>query len=454
MNIEQIKQVVQVLAGAVKGLKLYAVEHPATIKQIEMLQNGLFNLLQNKQLIRIGLLEGTLFVDDHLFINEFPAADEITRLLESRELVGLEIHSGFSATDIQSLLSLVNSADAKGEEFVQALVKKGATKIVAVVAESEEEEDDSKQPRKVYRKALKVVDQIFQDVRMGEIPSSEEAISVVKSMVELTITEPHAMLALSMLKDYDNYTFTHSVNVSVLSLAVGRACNASDEQLRTLGLGGLLHDLGKLRVDVNIITKPGRLTDSEFEAIKQHPGFGADIIRQMEGVTEEVMDIVLGHHLRYDRSGYPNDAIGRNISSLVDMTAIADAYDAMTTLRSYQRPFTPRRAIARLREISGSSLHPHYVEMFVGSLGPYPVGSLVRLDNNEVGLVVRVDPKDPSLADIKILFDQGGEMIAEPFIVRLGPSEPRRIVAEVDPQSKGIDVTDFFDYEAMASSAA
>jgi len=289
---------------------------------------------------------------------------------------------------------------------------------------------------------------------MGEIPSSEEAISVVKSMVELTITEPHAMLALSMLKDYDNYTFTHSVNVSVLSLAVGRACNASDEQLRTLGLGGLLHDLGKLRVDVNIITKPGRLTDSEFEAIKQHPGFGADIIRQMEGVTEEVMDIVLGHHLRYDRSGYPNDAIGRNISSLVDMTAIADAYDAMTTLRSYQRPFTPRRAIARLREISGSSLHPHYVEMFVGSLGPYPVGSLVRLDNNEVGLVVRVDPKDPSLADIKILFDQGGEMIAEPFIVRLGPSEPRRIVAEVDPQSKGIDVTDFFDYEAMASSAA
>jgi putative nucleotidyltransferase with HDIG domain len=290
------------------------------------------------------------------------------------------------------------------------------------------------------------VDQIFTDVRMGEIPSSEEAMKVVKSMAQLTITEPHALFALSMLKDYDNYTFTHSVNVSVIALAVGRACRLDEEQLRTLGLGGLLHDLGKLRVDIEIINKPGRLTSAEFETIKQHPSFGAEIIAQMDGVTQTVMDIVLGHHLRYDRSGYPADVAGRAVSELVDMVAIADSYDAMTTLRSYQRPFTPRRAIARLREGSGTVLHPTFVEQFIASLGPYPVGSLVRLDTNEIGLVVKVDTADPTLADIKIIFDAAGQLLDTPYPLHLDPAlTDRHIVAEVDPFSKGIDVADFFD---------
>jgi HD-GYP domain-containing protein (c-di-GMP phosphodiesterase class II) len=443
MNIEETRQVVQVLAGAIKGLRLYALDHPATAKQIQILQNGLFSLLQHRKTIKMGLLEGTLFVEDFLFIQEFPAAQEIARLLETYELIGIEFHAGLSAEELQVLLGLLHTGSDKGPAFAAALKERKVGRIRAVV--SDDEDEDEGQPRKVYKKALKVVDQIFNDVRMGEIPSSEEAMKVVKSMAQLTLTEPHALFALSMLKDYDNYTFTHSVNVSVISLAVGRACEASEEQLRTLGFGGLLHDLGKLRVDVAIITKPGRLTDSEFEEIKKHPRFGADIIAKMDGVTQEVMDIVLGHHLRYDRSGYPGDAVGRNVSSLVDMTAIADAYDAMTTLRSYQRPFTPRNAIARMREIAGTSLHPGYVEKFITSLGPYPVGSLVRLDNNEIGLVVRVDPTDPSLADIKVIFDSSGQLFGEPYRLHLSPSQPRRIVAEVDPFSKGIDVVDYLD---------
>jgi len=446
MNVDEIKQVVQILAAAIKGLRLYAVDHPATAKQVETLQNGLFGLLQHKKLIKMGVLEGTLFVEDHLFMQEFPAATEIAKLLESRELVGFEFMAGLSANEIQALLHLLHSGGGKGQDFADSLASQGIKKIRAIAAE--DEDDDDQQPRKVYRKALKVVDQLFQDVRMGEIPSSAEAINVVKSMAQMTMTEPHAMMALSMLKDYDNYTFTHSVNVSVIALAVGRACNLTEEQLKTLGLGGLLHDLGKLRIDVDIITKPGRLTDAEFDTIKEHPGFGADIIREMEDVTPEVMQIVIGHHLRYDRSGYPANAIDDKISPLVDMTAIADAYDAMTTLRSYQRPFTPRKAIARIKEISGSSLHPEFVMHFIDSLGAYPVGSLVRLDNNEIGLVTKVDTHDTSMVDIKVIFDPAGTLLEEPFVMQLRPNQARRIVAEVDPLTKGIDVTDFFDFEA------
>ena len=442
MNVDEIKQVVQVLAAAIKGLRLYAVDHPATTKQVEALQNGLFSLLHHKKQIKMGVLEGTLFVEDHLFMQEFTAASELAKLLESRELLGIEFMAGLSAGEIQTLLYLIHATETKGQDLADSLVSQGVKRIRAVAAE---DDDDDQKPRKVYRKALKVVDQIFRDVRMGEIPSSVEAIKVVKSMAQLTITEPHAMLALSMLKDYDNYTFTHSVNVSVISLSVGRACNVTDEQLKTLGLGGLLHDLGKLRVDVNIITKPGRLTDAEFEAIKEHPSFGANIIREMEDVTPEIMQIVLGHHLRYDRSGYPANRAGEIVSPLVEMAAIADAYDAMTTLRPYQRPLTPRRAITRLRDISGSFLHPEFVGLFIDALGSYPVGSLVRLDNNTIALVTKVDTQDTSLVDLKVLFNPAGKILEEPYMLELRPNQPRRIVAEVDPHTKGLDVTDFFD---------
>jgi putative nucleotidyltransferase with HDIG domain len=444
MNVDDIKKFVQVLTAAVKGLRLYAVDHPATTKQVETLQDGLFTMLQHKKMIKMGLLEGTLFVEDHLIMQEFQAATELVEMLESHELAGFEFMAGLSANEIQSLLHLLHSGSNKGQDFADALVSQGVKKIRAIAA-TEDDEDEAQQPRKVYHKALKVVDQIFQDVRMGEIPSSEDAIKVVKDMAHLTMTEPHAMLALSMLKDYDNYTFTHSVNVSVLALAIGRACQLTEEQLKTLGLGGLLHDLGKLRVDVNIITKPGRLTDSEFDEIKEHPGYGAEIIKEMEGVTDEVMQIVHGHHLRYDRTGYPSNVPGEVISPLVEMTAIADAYDAMTTLRSYQRPFTPRKAIARLKDVRGSSLHPDYVTHFIESLGPYPVGSLVRLDSNEIGLVTKVEPKDTSLVDIKIIYDSAGTMLDDPYTIHLLPDQPRKIIAEVDPQTKGIDVTNFFD---------
>jgi len=442
MKPEETRQVVQIMAGAVKGLRLYSLDHPATTKQIQMLQNGLFNLLQQKKTIRMGVLEGTLFVEDSLFIQEFPAAEELVSLLTSLELSGIEFTAGLSAEDLQALLSLFHAGSCHGHDFAESLRKQKVEKIRAVPVTEEEE---SGEPRKVYKRALKVVDQIFRDVRMGEIPSSEEAAKVVKEMVQLTITEPHALFALSMLKDYDNYTFTHSVNVSVIALAVGRACGADEEQLRILGLGGLLHDLGKLRVDVGIITKPGRLTDAEFEAIKQHPTFGAEIIRQMEGVTDDVMAIVIGHHVRYDRSGYPNEIVGQPVCPLVDMTAIADSYDAMTTLRSYQRPFTPRKAIARLREVAGTSLHPEMVEKFAAALGPYPVGSLVRLDNNEIGLVVKVDTMYPERAEVKIIFAADGQLCGDLYRLQLGPEQPRKIVAEVDPQSKGIDVIDYLD---------
>lgn len=444
MNPEAAKQIVQGLAGTIKSLRLYTAQHPAVARQVQALLAALLGHSAGRDPVKLGVVDEALFLGDHLFPPDMQAASELAEQLVKLELDGVIFEPGVTPDDLLKFITLLHQGANSGESFVAALAAASANHIEVLPVRAKDEELEGK-PREIYGRAIKVMETIFHDVRLGKIPSSNEALAAVKAMAQMTIAEPHALFALSMLKDYDNYTFTHSVNVSVIALAVGRACGLNEEELRTIGLGGLLHDLGKLKVDVAIITKPGRLTEDEFTEIKKHPVTGADLVAEMEGATDDVIDIVLGHHLRYDRTGYPVDHRGRRFGPMTDMAAIADTYDALTTLRSYQRPMTPRKAIERLRELLGTVLHPEFAERFIASLGTYPVGTLVRLDSNEIGLVVRVGVQDPDAVQLKILFDENGEKLAQPQRRDLAGAEASRIIAEVDPFSKGIDVVEYFD---------
>jgi putative nucleotidyltransferase with HDIG domain len=441
MDLESAKTLIQNLSGAFKSLRLYPPKHPAVGKQLSALAADLHPHLRGRSTLRIGLLQETLFVDEHLLPDSAAANLEFARLLKALDLGALEFYSGVSETDLRTLLDLLTQGQLRGEAFSQALSRSGVQTIRAL---TELEEQPLEPPRKIYQRAMQVVDHVFEDVRQGRIPSTVEAEDVVKGMVRQTIADPHALFALSLLKDYDNYTFTHSVNVSVIALTVGRACGLEEDRLRILGLGGLFHDLGKLRVDHDIITKPGRLTTQEFEEMKRHPRSGADIVSRMAGIAPEVVDIVIGHHLHFDRAGYPADLKGRPISPLADMAAIADAYDAMTTLRPYQRPVTPRKAIDRLRQMSGTQLHPQYLTRFIEALGPWPVGSLVRLASSEIALVRGVDTQAGNLT-LLILVAADGSAPRRLETRVLPRDEMRQLLVEVDPGSRGINVASYFD---------
>jgi putative nucleotidyltransferase with HDIG domain len=446
MSFEHHQELVQGIAAALKGLKLYPMKHPAIEQRNRTLLNAFTQLFSKQQIIHIGLLEGSLFVEETLFSDENPAATTLVKIFEDLEIEGLEFFSGFNQPQLELFLEIIMKPPSRGDDFNSFMLEHGPEHVKVASLEKIEEVHEDDSPRKVYGKALKVINDIFDDVRMGRIPSSDEAVGVVKNMARLTLEDPHALFALSLLRDYDNYTFTHSVNVSVLALSVGRACCVSEEELKTLGLGGLLHDIGKMKVDVAIINKPGKLTDGEFTKIKEHPALGAEIVTQMEGEgsSQDVANIVRGHHLRHDRTGYPVAIQKEKISRLAEMTAIADAYDAMTTLRSYQNPVTPRKALVLLQNISGSSLNEEYLERFVHSLGTYPVGTLVRIDTNEIGLVISVGMKNPDDVVLKIIFGTVGEKLPTTFNLELSGIESKRIVGEVDPFVKGIEVTDYF----------
>jgi len=443
MNHEIAIDIVQRMMRAYQGLRLYPAQHPNIRRQVQEWHQTLTQLLAAQPRVVLGIHQGTLFCNDYLFSEPLPAADGLLKILADCQVESVIIQRGLLEGELLDFL-VITANGSPSFEAVETAMKQAGIRNLTLVGLDEEAEDTTSQASQVYQQAIQVTENIFNDVRMGKIPSSSEASQVVKRLVETTLAEPHALLALSLIKDYDDYTFTHSVNVSVIALAVGRACGLQAEQLRILGMGGLLHDLGKLKIDISIINKPGRLTSNEFEVIKGHPEAGAQIIAEMSNIPREVSEITLYHHLRYDRSGYPVVQVPIELSPMVDMVTIADAYDAMTTLRPYQRPMTPRRAIQHLKETAGTFYHPQILTKFTEDLGPYPVGSVVRLQDNRIALVIKVGLSGGEAMQLKVLFDADGQQLPTPEPMELALDNLWFIVAEVDPLFKGIQITDFF----------
>jgi putative nucleotidyltransferase with HDIG domain len=248
-----------------------------------------------------------------------------------------------------------------------------------------------------------------------------------------------------MIKDYDNYTFNHSVNVGVIAMALAAYLKYDRQSIEEAGIAGFLHDIGKTMVSKTIINKPGKLTVIEFNEIKKHPEDGVKIIDKMSGLSPNVSQAVLGHHLRYNRKGYPEWANKMELNKLSEIIAIADCFDACTTLRVYQQPMPPAVAINLMKGLAGEFLNPELVNSFSTLMGKYPPGTLVRLDSNEIALVWKANMSDPEHPQIRVIFDAAGNKIDKPVTEKLGEKKERGlIVALIDPLTKGIEVGEYF----------
>jgi HD-GYP domain-containing protein (c-di-GMP phosphodiesterase class II) len=204
-----------------------------------------------------------------------------------------------------------------------------------------------------------------------------------------------------------------------------------------------MHDIGKTMIPKDILNKPGKLSSAEFDEMKRHPELGSKIIREMEGLAPHISSIVLGHHLHYNRSGYPEWASKLPFNQMVDIIAIADTYDAITTLRVYQHPVNPKTALNEMQKMTNTILDGAIVERFIEMMGNYPVGTLVRLDTNEVAIVFRPNPLDENAPLVRILIDEEGKRLPVPreqALIEQNGAHYARIVAVVDPLLKNIDI--------------
>ncbi len=425
------------LNGVLNGLNLYPRQHPANTALQKTLWEALQQLAQHEEVTTIGVVEQALFFNNQLYPENHSVAATMAHQLTHYKIEGIEITAGLGKEELCDFVDLFGRGRLNGENFDLILRQHNISHIRHISREDNDQHGN--QAQETYNLALNGLEKIGKSISNEQIPSSAQLLPTVGKMVRQTVKSPYALLALSMIKDYDNYTYTHSVNVSVIALAIGRACHLDNDALHILGLGSLLHDLGKLKIDPALIKKPGRLTPSEYHQIKLHPEFGARIADQMENIDPRIIDIILGHHRHFDNCGYP-DNIAKFISpELVDIATVADTYDAITSLRAYQHPQTPREAIAIMRGLAGTQLHPHYMLALEKTLGIFPVGSLVRLLNNEIGLVVDMDAHNVDNSTIRIVKDSSGNTIKSPYDMTLSNSS-QEIVGEVDALVHNIDI--------------
>jgi putative nucleotidyltransferase with HDIG domain len=270
---------------------------------------------------------------------------------------------------------------------------------------------------------------------MGNTVDAELAQNLVNEVTDSVIRNPGALISLVRLKSADDYTYMHSVAVCALMIALSRQLKLDEAQTRTMGLAGLLHDLGKAMVPMAVLNKPGKLTEAEFAVIKSHPTLGHRMLVESQAVNDVVLDVVLHHHEKTDGSGYPHGLQGDGISLYAKMGAVCDVYDAITSNRPYKKGWDPAESIKKMAEWTHGHLDPHIFQAFVKSLGIYPTGSLVRLASGRLGVVLEQSPRSLLKPIVKVFFSTKSDMRIPPEVVDLSvPDGKDKVVGREDPE--------------------
>ncbi len=304
-----------------------------------------------------------------------------------------------------------------------------------------------------HRKAQTVVRDVMHDVRLGKNVESGLVGRIVEGMIDSIFRNSDALSSMTRLKGYDEYTFVHSVNVAVLCLTLGRHLGYSREDLKTLGIGALLHDTGKIKISASLLRKPGRLDDEEMAEMKRHPLYSAEVLDHAGGIPEEAKQVALQHHERWNGGGYPHGLRGEEIGRFGKVAALCDVYDAMTSDRCYAKGMPPHEGIRKIHEWADLHFPNDVVQRFIRSMGIYPVGTVVLLDTREIGIVTAVNRERVLRPRLAILFRDVRTRLSDPFTVDLDEKNPgdsgytRTILGPLDPAGLGINPAECFEEE-------
>jgi putative nucleotidyltransferase with HDIG domain len=269
-------------------------------------------------------------------------------------------------------------------------------------------EKEVKKAAELRTRTRKYVDQLFKEMRMGFAVDTETAKAVVHELVETITEDADTALWLTNLKNVHEYTAQHSINVSVLSIVFGKHLGFTKDQLKLIGLGALLHDIGKMKVPPEILDKPGKLTPEEFDIIKRHPVDGYQTMKQTGDIPDQALQIIRYHHERVSGRGYPDGLKGDQISTAVLMVAIADVYDAITSDRVYHQSIPAHEALKALYQIAPGEFGKKLMEEFIRCIGIYPIGSVVELSSGDVGVVMSTDPTNKLRPLVMLVRDADG----------------------------------------------
>jgi len=329
--------------------------------------------------------------------------------------------------DVASGESVASVADSQAEVDAQlADAAKETRQVEPVPAEFE-----FARAARILNRSRQAVAAMFEEARMGKAVDVAGAQRMVEAISDSVSRNPGALISLARLKTADDYTYMHSVAVCALMVALARQLALDEGQTRSAGMAGLLHDLGKAAIPLEVLNKPGKLSDHEFALIKGHPEAGLRMLQEGRGVDPIALDVVLHHHEKIDGSGYPKRLQGEAISLFAKMGAVCDVYDAITSNRPYKAGWDPAESLRKMAEWSGH-FEGSVFQAFVKSLGIYPIGSLLLLSGGRLGVVIAQNEKSLLHPRVKTFFSTKANTRIQPEIIDLARSS-LKIVSREDP---------------------
>jgi putative nucleotidyltransferase with HDIG domain len=429
-------------AAAVRSTQLYAPGHPLVTRSLAALADTLTLVHATAPSIAIGVVGDDLVVGDLPVPRAAEVMGELMRRLQQASIERIVIDRGVDVDELTQLVQTIGRAepgnDAAGPLGLLRHIRVGRLQIEQRV---ETTGGDIATFRKLYDDAVRIAQQLWETAATEGRPDPAAARGIVDALAHAVAQNRTALLALTALKNYDNYTFTHMVNVSILTMGQARGVGIEGGLLREFGIAALMHDIGKVKTPAEILNKPEKLSDREFEILRRHTVDGAEILRQTPEMPSLAPVVAFEHHLRADGSGYPIGVSRPHLNLGTMLCGIADVYDAMRSQRVYQQAFPTDRILAVLQKNDGAQFDQHLVRRFSQLVGIYPAGNLVRLNTGEIAVVVAPYAPDPFRPRVKVLVVNGARL-ERPYDVNLweaAEGQPREVEAPLDPSQYAID---------------
>lgn len=462
---EEGRNVLTAFYGALSTLRLYPLENAAVQQALDELHGLVDNMVTVEGGAEVRVVGDFFFLNEtrlRLDLSNFATFGSFARTLQDHGIGAVEVLAGIQRSEWAPFLSILLRAPGAEDPFAAFVDRLAGTSVEHIdvrpeteVGESGTNEEAVTAAKRTYAQSVQVARDALGDVRLGKAVNVRKVKRAVQGIVDQVLSNESSMVNMTTLRDFDEYTFSHCVNVCIFSVIIGQRLGLEKLHLYELGLGALFHDIGKQRVDVDIINKPGGLTEEEWVQLKEHTTEGLLVLFKMHGFADvpyRQMLMAYEHHMKLDLTGYPSNKRAREPGLFSRIVAVADAFDAGTSVRSYQyNPWPPDTVLREMRDNPRRGFDPLLVKALITATGVYPVGTLVILDTHELAIVSEVN-KDPELLHrpkVKVISDAMGVPLAEAVTLDLSESDPatgaavRSVIKTTDPQKYGIRVSDY-----------